>query len=122
VLFYKDVFIFFSRNTIITELSTANLDMCTHYQVAVLEHSPCLHVWVLFFRLLHNFGLLGLLEVEESLWQAKVVETTTAETVFSATLSTKPPLNYCYILPDEHKKIYILVQSHLSQSSNKNQT
>lgn len=111
--FYKDVLIFLLRNTIIIELSTDNLDMCTHCQMAVLEHPTSPDVSVLFFRLFHNFASVGLLQIQENLWQAKAVETTTAETLFSATLSRKPSLKYYYILPAEHKKMYIhiLVQS-----------
>lgn len=35
VLFYKDVLIFLLRKKIVTELSTDNLDICTHCQMAV---------------------------------------------------------------------------------------
>lgn len=89
--------------------------------MAVLEHPPPPDASVLFFRLFHNFGSVDLLEIQENLWQAKAVETTTAETLFSARLSRKPSRNYCYIIPAEHKKLYIIVQSGLSQSSNKDQ-
>lgn len=72
------------------ELLTDNLNMCKHYQMAVLQHPPSPDVSILFFRLLHSFELVGLLEIQESLWQAKAVETTRAEMLFSAPLSGKP--------------------------------
>lgn len=49
VLFCKDVLIFLLRNTITTELSTDNLDMCTLCQMAVLEHPP-------FYRCFRTFS------------------------------------------------------------------
>lgn len=56
---------------------------------------------------------MGLLEIHENLWQAKAVETTTAETLFSATLSRKPSLKYYYIHLAEHKNIYIYIYIYL---------
>lgn len=72
------------------ELLTDNLNICKHYQVAVLEHPPSPDVSIIFFRLFHSFESVGLLEIRERLWQAKAIETTRAEMLFSASLSRKP--------------------------------
>lgn len=57
--FYKDVLIFLLRNTIIIELSTDNLDMCTHCQMAVLEHPTSPDISVLFFQIVPQLCISG---------------------------------------------------------------
>lgn len=60
------------------------------------------------FNTFHSFESVCLLEIQESLWQAKAVGTTRAETLFSAPLSRKPShINFLIISSCTSENIHI---------------